>query len=274
MDLRRRGASDSDIVRALQEQGFSPLQINDALGRAQIKNAVSSITGIEQGMEHSILSSEEEPERLPLEGLEGGTLSDIELTPPSPGGFVPIPRNVTKEISNGNGGMYNQHDQQENMAYYQPQQYRQYAQYQNMPQETYQYSPMSGAQAIDTDTMIEVSEQVFMEKNKPLQKKIDDVEEFRAIAQTKLDHISERLRKIESIIDNLQAAILEKVGGYGHGLETMKKEMNMMQDSFGKIVGDMAKKSEEKHHHIPHPQHHVIVHRSKRTTTRKHSRKK
>lgn len=278
MDLRKRGASDKEIIRMLQEQGVSPAEISDAFGKAQIKSAVSN-TGTE-GMEHSILSSEEEPERLPLEGLEGGTLSDIELTPPTPMGFMPMPRNVTKEISNGNGEMYNQQGQQEAADYYQPQQYpQQYPQYQEyVPQEGYQYPVASGIP--DTDTMIEISEQVFMEKNKTFQKKLDEINEFRALAQTKIDNISERLRKIEFMIDKLQASILEKVGGYGYGLETVKKEMSMMQDSFGKMVNHIAEKSEEKHHahhhvpaqtHVSHPQH-ITVHKSKKTTKR-HSRK-
>ena len=115
--------------------------------------------------------------------------------------------------------------------------------------------------------------------------------EFKALSQTKIDHISERLKKIEAIIDRLQASILEKVGGYGHGFETVKKEMNMMQDSLGKIVNQVAEKSETKHHHAVHhnpesyPQHHqepkqqhhnhkhITIHKSKKIT-RKHSRKK
>ena len=278
MNLRSRGASDQEVIRVLQEQGISPAEINDAFSKAQIKSAVSSMET--EGMEHSILSPGEEPERLPLEGLEGGTLSDIDLTPPVPGMYMPMPRSVTQEIGE-NGEMY---EPQETGTYYQQQQYPQYQEY--VPQEGYQYSTTTGI--LDTDTMIEVSEQVFMEKNKPLQKKIDEMNEFRALAQTRLDHISDRLKKIEAIIDNLQASILEKVGGYGHGLETVRKEMDMMQNSFGKMVNQVAEKSEEKHyqHHITphhshashlqepehHTHHHITIHKSKKTT-RRHSRK-
>jgi hypothetical protein len=240
MNLKSKGVSNQEIVRILQEQGVSPGEISEAFGRAQIKSAVSNM-GTE-GMEHSILGSEEEePERLPLGGLEGETLSDIDLTPPTPGRLAPIPQNVTKEISQEAQEMYNP---QEAGDYYQPQQYQQNQEY--APQEGYQYQVV--AAGLDTDTMIEVSEQVFMEKNKPLQKKLDEMSEFRAITQTKIDNISDRLRKIEAIIDRLQASILEKVGGYGHGLETVRKELGMMQDSFAKVVNQVAEKSEEKYH--------------------------
>ena len=88
----------------------------------------------------------------------------------------------------------------------------------------------------DTDTIIEVSQQVFIEKSKKMNKQISENTEFRALAASKIDNISERLKRIENSIDNLQHAILEKVGEYGGGLESIKKEMDMMQDSFKKVI--------------------------------------
>jgi DNA anti-recombination protein RmuC len=61
---------------------------------------------------------------------------------------------------------------------------------------------------------------------------------------------SERLKRIESTIDKLQLAILDKVGSYGKTLDSVKKEMSMMQDSFGKIVNKVADKTEK--HHAEH----------------------
>ena len=107
---------------------------------------------------------------------------------------------------------------------------------------------MSEGYAPDTDMMIEISEQVFSEKMKPLLKQIEDNVEFKTLSETKIENISHRLKRIESQIDNLQSAILEKVGGYGRGLEGVKKEMSMMQDSFGKIVNDLADKHSERAH--------------------------
>src|SRR3972149_10093921 len=102
MDLKAQGMPDYEIARRLQEQGIPPLEINDALGQAQIKSAVSDTGAGTDGMQPSILGNEEgqEPERLPLEGLEGGTLSDEDLTPPRPGGYSmqrQMPAHVTKE---------------------------------------------------------------------------------------------------------------------------------------------------------------------------------
>src|SRR3972149_11533072 len=100
MDLRNQGIPSQEIFRRLQEQGISPLEINEAFSRAQIKSAVANMGSGTDGMEPSILGPEEEPERLPLEGLEGGTLNDEDLTPPRPGGVqMQMPMHVTREMS-------------------------------------------------------------------------------------------------------------------------------------------------------------------------------
>ncbi|MCK9595586.1 hypothetical protein M0R19_00145 [Candidatus Pacearchaeota archaeon] len=127
--------------------------------------------------------------------------------------------------------------------YYAPQEYQpqQEAAYQPQQQEAQQYyAPEAGyAQAgggVDTDTVIEIADQVFSDKIKKIQKQTDAVSEAAIVLQTKTESISERLKKIESIIDKLQISILEKVGSYGQNLESIKKEMGMMQDSFSKMV--------------------------------------
>jgi DNA-binding transcriptional MerR regulator len=101
----------------------------------------------------------------------------------------------------------------------------------------------------DANTIIEISEQVFNEKSKEIKKKLRELNEFKAISEMKLNNIDERLKKIENMIDLLQSAILEKIGSYGSTLEGVKKEMSMMQDSFGKVVENAvkgAKKSSKK----------------------------
>ncbi len=118
-------------------------------------------------------------------------------------------------------------------------QYSQQPQYDNAGYAQQSYSS-SG-----TDTIIEVAEQVFNEKMKKIQNQVENFSEFQTLTQSKIENISERLRKIESTIDQLQTAILQKVGSYGGTLEGIKKEMSMMQDSFGKVVNQAVKNSKK-----------------------------
>lgn len=124
---------------------------------------------------------------------------------------------------------------------YTPQEYPQ-EQYQQAyaPQENYEGSYSPGG--IDTDTIIEVAEQVFQDKIKIIQKQVEGFNEFKTLLQSNINNLSERLKRIETVMDKLQNAILEKVGSYGENLESIRKEMGMMQDSFGKIVSNVAEK--------------------------------
>ena len=146
--------------------------------------------------------------------------------PPQPGSYAP----KSQEIS-----------ESETYAPQPPQQRQE--QYQDYaPQEEYDYP----TQGVDTSTVIEISEQVFFEKIQKIQKQVEEISGFKAVTEAKIDNLSERIQKIESIIDKLQISILEKVGSYGENLEGIKKEMSMMQNSFGKMVGKTAKNNSPK----------------------------
>jgi hypothetical protein len=266
-DPRGERASDQDMVGRLKEKGVPPKDINDALNREKIKSAVSADVGdSSEGMQASIMRPEK-PRSLPT---EGGALSDEDLAPPPHeprrgSDYTPKTQEISEE-------RYVPKPQEE--AYMPSQEYAPSQGYsiaqEYAPQEAYdEYAPGGGI--TDTDTMIEISEQVFSEKIKNIQKQVEAMNEFRALSETKIDHMSTRLKRIETAIDGLQAAILERVGAYGRGLEGIKKEMAMMQDSFGKMVKGVADKPRKKHH---------TIHRIKKETTvthrsgKKHSRKK
>ncbi|MCK5044000.1 hypothetical protein KAR52_03305 [Candidatus Pacearchaeota archaeon] len=157
--------------------------------------------------------------------------SIMEQTPPSPQptqeGYAP----KTQEISE--------------QEMYAPQ--SEYAQQEYYPEEGYEDYSQEGT---NTDTMIEIAEQVFSEKMKKITKQLADLNEFKTLAQVKIENSVERLKRIETIIDKLQISIIEKVGSYGQNLNSIKKEMSMMQDSFGKVVNQAVRKN-----HIVHQTH-------------------
>ena len=197
MQMRNKGTPDEEIINQLKQEGISPKEVNDALNQAQIKSAVSN--------------KESTQEMRPSVMQQGApSLRQSPPTPQTQETYVPqLPQEPlsSQEYS----------PQQE--EYYQGEGYEDYA-----PEGT------------SADTMIEIAEQVFYEKIKKIQKQVEEINEFKILTQAKVDHALERLKKIESVIDKLQIAILDKVGSYGKNLESIKKEMSMMQDSFGKMV--------------------------------------
>lgn len=117
------------------------------------------------------------------------------------------------------------------------------------PQQEYQsqeYYPQEGYQdysaGIDTTTIMEIAEQVFVEKIQKTQKQLEELNEFKTLSQVKIQNIDERLKKIEATIDKLQFSILDKIGSYGANLGTIKKEIAMIESSFGKTKKPTLKK--------------------------------
>ena len=138
-------------------------------------------------------------------------------------------------------------------TYQQPQPQEAYA-----PQESGQYYTPEGQgyapEGVNTDTVMEIADQVFSDKIKKIQKQVDTTSEAAIVLQTKTENISDRLKKIETIIDQLQMSILEKVGSYGNNLESIKKEMSMMQDSFSKMVSPSRERKPQQEEYQEQPE--------------------
>lgn len=204
MQMQKEGASEEQIISNLREQGISPKEINDALGQSQIKGAISN----SEGMEKSLMPSQEAQAQIPVPTSINGK--------PKGGFYTPKTHEAPQE------------------EYYQEPSQEQYPQNFYQPEEAAQYN--YAASDFSADTIIEVSEQVFSEKIKKFQKQFSELKEFKILTESKLDNAVERLKKVENTIDKLQMAILDKIGSYGHNLESIKKEMSMIEDSFSQVV--------------------------------------
>lgn len=286
-ELKNQGMKDSRIINTLKGEGFSPKQINDALNQARIKNAVSSENNPDEEMEPSIMPAPKNPDATGDNSQNSSDTSNEDLNPP----YANIPKaakktfgKMTKDASNqdqddsdnvpypgespqsyytpssqeisNNYGM----EQQQQQLQQPPAQDQQDQDY--YPQQDYEYQPETTG-SVDSDTMIEIAEQVFAEKSKSIQRSVDDLTEISTLVQSKIENFSDRLKRIESTIDKLQNAILDKIGTYGTNIDSIRKEMGMMQDSFGKIVNTALDHKERKHTTHENP----TVQRVRKTTT-------
>ena len=213
-EMQNQGVPEADIVKKLQDQGVAPKSINDALNQTKIKQAVNN----EGGEDYNEFS--------PLQGQSPQT-SQVNAR--------------AQELPD------NDYEEEE----YAPPPVEDYApqQQEYVPQSQDEYSPYQDGEAyspgLDTSTIIEISEQVFFEKIEKIQKQIDQFAEFMTLEKSRIEDISNRLNRMEMMADKLQITILEKVGSYGNNLENIKKEMSMMQDSFGKMVNPIVKASQK-----------------------------
>lgn len=236
--MKKEGLDEVEISDKLREQGVSPSEIDDAFHRMKIKNAISAENNFEVPRPENTMQNKQKP---------SGQF------------YTPRTKDIEENNFPNNGEEYYA-PPEENESYqnYPPQQIEQQnpESYSPQYQQYDEYQPGVGGAggAVDTDTVIEIAEQVFSEKTKKMQKQIDALNEFATLAQTKISNDNERLKRIERIIDNLQIKILEKIGDYGENISSVKKEMSMMQDSFSKILPKLAEAHSE-HHHVSHTEH-------------------
>ncbi|MEI6731166.1 MAG: hypothetical protein WCK90_00645 [archaeon] len=102
---------------------------------------------------------------------------------------------------------------------------------------------------ISSDTIAEIAEQVTMEKLGSIRQYLEKTLDMKNTFESKMDSLSERLQRIEKIIDRLQLSILQKVGEYVTNVEDIKKEMQDTQSSFKAMMDEkhpskVQKKSE------------------------------
>ena len=218
--MKKQGRSESEIISSLKSQGINPKEISEALNQSKIKEAVYDSSGTE-GMVPSIMPSG-----------EGGTSTAPAPEPQSM--YTPEPSSEPQPPASQ---MYSPQDQSAYPQQYGGQQMQDYG-----GQDAYAgYDDQSGyydqgyAQPQSTDTMIEVAEQVFSEKIKKLTQELRELTEFKTVFETKVENIQNRLERMEKYFDKMQLQILDKVGEYGKGLDYMKKELKMVEDSMSKF---------------------------------------
>ena len=208
--LKSQGKTEQEIAKILRQQGVSPKQITDALAQSQVKKNIPNIQN-QQTMQPSIMQKYPQPPR-------PENFPDEEET------YMPEPYPLQQ------------------MQDFQPQNYQSFQQDFPQPEQDYDAGSYETGN-YDSDTMIDIAEQVLAEKMASISKQLDNISQSKILSQEKIKHVEERLAKIESTIDKLQLEILKKVSSYGDNLQSIKNEMSMMQDSFGKIVNSAVNKA-------------------------------
>jgi len=112
-----------------------------------------------------------------------------------------------------------------------------------------EYQPYQ--EAMSSDMITEISEQVVSEKLAVLHDQLEKAIDFRNTAETRIVNLDERMRRIEQILDRLQLSLLQKVGQYVNDVSDIKKEMRETQKSFKALVPGVKKVSGKKGNEIP-----------------------
>ncbi|MCR4327346.1 MAG: hypothetical protein NUV46_02075 [Nanoarchaeota archaeon] len=212
LELKKMGIPESEIQIRLKNEGVSPMEINDAMNQSKIKEAVSGEREYSRiGMVPSIMGGAQDE--------ENNSENEETYSPaPSPNEGSPESPQMRRNEYPGYARDYEEEPAEE--EYYQE-------------NSVEGYEPGSGR--VDSETMIEVAEQVFFEKIKDIEKELRNLKEFKTISAPIIEDLNERIKRIEKNFDKMQIAILEKVGSFGRNIDSLKKEVEMVEDSFEKM---------------------------------------
>src|SRR3989344_5190145 len=225
-NMKDQGYNDDEIISSLEEQGVSPKEIYDSLNQAQIQGDISNI----QGSNNDETYSPEYPQ-YKEQNQSGGHITPMSQESDE----IYAPQQYAEEPMQTQGA--GQYAEQE-MSYPEQNYNQAYA-----PQQGYETEYNS--EGYDSSSMMDIAEQIIDNKLVPVIDKINNLSEFKTIIQSQVENIEIRLKKIESVIDRLQITILEKVGSYGDNLSSIKREMSMMQESFGKVINPLTDRNLE-----------------------------
>ena len=234
--MQKENVSEQDIVQNLRERGYSPAEIKQGLEQAKIKSSVeereSNATesmmqypGNEMPVQAQSVSYSQAPE------YAGMTPSAMDM--PQEG--MPA-QQQQPEAQFGQQDQIPQANGTEEYIYPTAQAYGEgYQDYTQLQQSTF-----------NPETITEISEQVSEEKVSKLRDELKTFSKFQISADKKLGDLSERLEKIEKTIEKLQFEILGRIGSYVKDVESIRKEMELTQNTMSKAIVPIIEKYQEK----------------------------
>jgi hypothetical protein len=201
MKMKESGVAEETIVKNLRQEGFPPKEIHEAISQSKIKEALTK-------EKNSETAPPEDSETLPY-------YSESPQNDPQYSEQEPAYEYATEDQITPQPQQY-----QPNQGYYQ------------------EYQPQQGGSNIET--INDIAEQIVEEKTSEIKKKIASIANFKASAASDIEKINQRLDKLENNFNNIQSAILKKVGDYGDDIKNISKEMHATQESFSKILDPLT----------------------------------
>ena len=99
------------------------------------------------------------------------------------------------------------------------------------------YYPQSGG--MDTETITEIADQVITEKLQEQQEKTGDIVAFKSTTEEQIQNLDARLAQIEQSIEQLQQAVIQKVGEFGENSEYIKKDLDNLHNTVSKLMNPL-----------------------------------
>ena len=224
--MKGNGTPTAQIIQSLKEQGYSPKEINEALSQSEIKSEL-------------VKANQAYPPQPDLpQQFEPGELQPSIESPTQ----MPAPDQSQQQYPEYNPQQYPEQEQE---------------QYQQPP--SMQYPEYQAPQSIDYETIGDLATQIIDEKMKDMKKELSLATKFMKNMTEKVNEIENNIQKVENTLNELQMALIRKMGSYGEHVETIANELKATQNSFSKMINPIMDRRESepidkknKTENIPH----------------------
>jgi len=230
MQMQQQGLTESQIIQYLKEQGISPKEINESLSQSKIKSAIGTKFNPQEMPTIETEFQSREINSMKPSIMPQSSEYPQQINPPTPQNY---PSHFQPQETYSKQQTYSQNypeqQYQESQPY--PQNYPEQQPYpeQEYPEEQY-YQPS------DIETINEIAGQLIDEKLLEIRNEIESITKIKQNLSPEIEAIKQRLEKLENNFNDLQMAILKKVGDYGQSLQNISQEMQATQESFSKMI--------------------------------------
>ncbi len=130
---------------------------------------------------------------------------------------------------------YSQEQPQQEQVQYAPEQGQYQQQYQDYNQNYY-------SQAVDVETVRDIAKQESEEATKKIRQEVEALSKLKTDLKFEIQNLDNRLNKVESIMQELQSAIIRKMGDYGEAIQGISEEIKATQGAFSKMINPLLDK--------------------------------
>lgn len=226
--MKTRGVSEPQIIKALKEQGNSPLEINEALSQSNVKSAIANASSVSESMgeeemmpsimqqssEAVVSPSPEEPSSYPAE-------SQQYEQPPVQGQYQPE--------------QYYQPSSQDYAS--QEQEYQQEVPYapEQSAQEQYNQEAYYPQQTADIETIKDITQQIIEEELSKIRSQLAEISKIKSEIAMQMQELKLKISSFESVFQEILPAV-RQISKFESSIKDISEELQLTQDSFSKLV--------------------------------------
>ncbi len=230
MQLKQQGQTEPQIIDSLKQEGVSPKEINEALSQSKIKSALTENPPTASQALPSTAEIQQSQEQMQPSIMQSQAIQQPpqDMQQPMQEQSPTMPQTMQQPTIP--------------MTEMQPQEQMQQPAQEPYPQEPYYQEPYQEYAPAESniETINEVASQVVDEKTNQLKKQISLFNSFKEDTSLEIKKINERLSNMENTFNQLQIAIIGKIGEYGKNIQNISKEMHATQNSFSKILNPLT----------------------------------